>query len=767
MCLRSSAPCGAENTTVSFDRFRSGLCRHGTRGELDDTHDLIERFPVMADTPANSRRAAIGPLRRAAVLPWVFLAVATGVVVTVLAPASLLTIVLDGGLVGGVFLAAAGWGLWPVRWLGVGPAPPAQRICVSSALGLGVLSVLTLALGIAGWLSPWVARATLAVGWGLLLERGWAAWRREPAGPRGGGRGMEAARAGPVSDEGVRPRGLTPRAARNSFAGHGARDWSAGLRCLALLPLCVPLGVALFGATLPPGVVWSGEARGYDALEYHLQAPREYVDLGRIAFLPHNVYASFPQQVEMLYLLLMQVRGAVLEAAVACQLLHVGLGVLAVVALGAWTAPGWPRVVVVLLAGSAPWLAYLGCLAYVELGMVFFAAVATGLVLEHFRGDVRCGWRLTLAAGLCAGLAAGCKYTAVALVPACLAAAWLLTQRGGPRTRFARGAVFALGALAAFSPWLVRNAALAGNPVYPFAYEWFGGRAWSAEQAEQWDRGHKLRDDQDRLAGRARILADELFRSGMFGTALWVLPLLGLAVRRSRAQGLLVGWLLLMVLLWTTATHMPGRFAVTIIVPLALLAGSAGQWDGAGGSAAGRTSAVRRAALPALVVLATLGAVANAGTILRLLDAEARRWYADTGRRLADFVDRPDLLRAAQPINRLIPAHAARVWLVGEARAFYLPAQVHYTVVFNRDPWLAYAADHPDPAACVAWLRTQAVTHVVFSWPEIHRLRRTYGFSPLVTREWVARLTQAGLRRIEPPEGPEPMGLEVYEVGPP
>jgi hypothetical protein len=33
---------------------------------------------------------------------------------------------------------------------------------------------------------------------------------------------------------------------------------------------------------------------------------REYFDTGRITFfLPHNVFASFPQQVELLYLLLM------------------------------------------------------------------------------------------------------------------------------------------------------------------------------------------------------------------------------------------------------------------------------------------------------------------------------------------------------------------------------------------------------------------------------------------------------------------------------
>ena len=104
--------------------------------------------------------------------------------------------------------------------------------------------------------------------------------------------------------------------------------------------------------------------------------PREYFDAGRITFLPHNVYAAFPQQIEMLYLLLMHLAGGTLAAAIPAQLLHAACGLLAVLTLAAWTPPGWPRATVAVVVGSVPWLAYLGCLAYVELGMVFFAAVA-------------------------------------------------------------------------------------------------------------------------------------------------------------------------------------------------------------------------------------------------------------------------------------------------------------------------------------------------------------------------------------------------------
>jgi hypothetical protein len=117
-----------------------------------------------------------------------------------------------------------------------------------------------------------------------------------------------------------------------------------------------------------------------------------------------------------------------------------------------------------------------------------------------------------------------------------------------------------------------------------------------------------------------------------------------------------------------------------------------------------------------------------------------------------------------QPLAHLLPT-AGNVWLIGEARAFYLPRHVHCTVVFNRDPWLEMARAAA-PADALAWLRTQNIAYVVFSWPEIYRLQRSYGFPSWVTPPWVESLIPAGLRRVRSP--PEVPGgdMDVYEVLP-
>ncbi len=669
-------------------------------------------------------------------IPLFALAIAVAIALTVLGGAAAwLVLVVDGALAAGVLAAAVGWGAWPAVWLGLGRRPVLQQVCIAAALGLGVLSTLSLGLGVTGALNGPVAWVLLALGWALGM---WRAARLH-------GQPLAGERHDPVLAASIAPLLIV---------------------AVLLLALVVPLAIACFGATLPPGVLWAGENRAYDALEYHLEAPREYYDAGRIHFLPHNVYASFPQQMEMLYLLLMHLAGGSLTGAIPAQLLHALCGVMAVLALAAWTPRGPGRVVVAVLAGSTPWLAYLGCLAYVELAMLFFAAVAAGLVLDQVKGEWPCNWRTALAAGLCAGLAGGTKYTALAFVAAGLGLAWLCTMRAALPIRARRLAVYAGGMLVAFSPWLVRNAAFTGNPVYPFGYRWLGGAAWSAEQDQQWARGHRVPAGSDSVAGRSLAVWHELFAARMFGPALFLLALCGLVRAHDRATVFWTVWLAVIIAAWATLTHMPGRFAVPSIIPLALLAGravpSSVTWrDLVQRGPAVRTAACRLATLMLLAVLA--GGVANSAT-LNGLRREEDRWWGRHGVPLRALVGRTDLLTQVQPLNRALPADA-NAWLVGEARAFYLTPRVHYTVVFNRDPWLTYAA-RAAPAQAVAWLRTQSVTHVVFSWSEIERLQRSYGFPAFVTQDWVWRLGAAGLRRIALPDELDATDLDIYAVAP-
>lgn len=615
---------------------------------------------------------------------------------------ALLVVLNEGVLAAAVMLAALGWGAWPAAWLRRPGRALGLSVGLALALGLGVLSILTLILGVYGALERVTAGAMLALGGvsGLAFLLGYRRW---------------------------------------SWPSEAGPTWSAALIPAGLLiPLVAPLAIAGLGASLPPGLIWSGENRAYDALEYHLEGPREYFDAGRIAFLPHNVYTSFPQQMEMLYLLQMHVVGGSLRGAITAQWLHLWCTLAAVAVLAAAAPRGLPRWIVAALAGSTPWLPYLGALAYVEGGLLLFTAVAAGLVLEDLRSGGPTRVRDAVAIGLCLGLAGGCKYTALALVAAGLLSAWVLTLKGTWWSRLRTALVCGVTTAVVFSPWLVRNAAFTGNPVYPFAYSWFGGKAWSAEQAVQWQRGHSVPPAQADWFARGQGIWKEL--SGqMLGGATTLFALFCALRGPRRSTALFVIWVVAAVGVWTLFTQMPGRFLVPIIVPLVLLIGEAvGEWQQRG----------RRQ-----LVLASCGAALfiggmNSATLLQLASSEVG-WWRRQGVELEYLVGQAEAVQASQPLNTLLPPEA-HAWLVGEARAFYAVCDVHYHVVFNRDPWLIYAAT-ATPADAVAWLRTQNITHLVFSWPEIVRLQQTYGFPSFVTKTWAGTLVAHGLTRVPPP----------------
>jgi hypothetical protein len=337
---------------------------------------------------------------------------------------------------------------------------------------------------------------------------------------------------------------------------------------------------------------------------------------------------------------------------------------------------------------------------------------------------------------------------------------------GGITLRLRRLSVFAAGALLAFSPWLIRNAAFTGNPVYPFAYRLLGGAAWSPAQDAQWARGHALPEEQRTVTGRLHAVRTELFgltwdqlsgrRPPMFGVTLFLFAAAGLAVARNRAVTLLTVWCGLMIAVWAVATHMPGRFLVPVVVPLSLMAGRTLSGVPAGGWR-------RRFVVTLTLAVATVMAAADGFVSMRLLTRDARHWQ-QYGVRLRDWVGQTEAVQELDYLNRIVPEHAT-VWLLGEARVFYAKPDVRYTVVFSRDPWLE-AAETVTPAEAVAWLRTQNVTHVVFSWDEIERLQRTYGYPAFVTPDWAARVAGGGLQPVvlEPEEGIT--GVAVYAVAP-
>ncbi len=298
---------------------------------------------------------------------------------------------------------------------------------IEAGLGLGSLALGMLALGAIGVLQSGLIAALLVAGL-FLLRMDVLAWGRA---------------------------GLTDL--RGLWQDGGKLErllflFSAGILFLSFLQ-----------AAAPP---WQ-----FDSLVYHLALPQEFLNTGRLAFVPDNPFWGMPLGAEMNYAAVMALgrleAAALLGWLVAlltllgltglCRRLDIrGAGVAAPILLAGGT-----------LAASTAW-------AYVDWWAALYGLCAFLLLAVPGGSDSRPGL-----AGLFAGFAIGVKYTAGA---SAIAAAVLVLDQS-IRQRRAGGAVrFAMLALVATAPWLAKNWLATGALAYPF----FGTTPWvdSAQQAQ-------------------------------------------------------------------------------------------------------------------------------------------------------------------------------------------------------------------------------------------------------------------------------------------
>jgi hypothetical protein len=279
-----------------------------------------------------------------------------------------------------------------------------------------------------------------------------------------------------------------------------------------------------------------------------------------------------------------------------------------------------------------------------------------------------------------------------------------------------------------------------------------------------------LNPDERTLSARVRSLwvrvagdADQ-----RFGPTILALGLVGLlSRRRDHADAVLVLMVALQMAVWTLVTHEYARFAVPLIIPLAIL----------GGRVIPAAAGSRRAVLVAAVIVGgaawnlAFAAVRHAGESPG--GAPPALFYEG---RVPGF----EYLRAA---NEELPEDA-KVLLVGESRAFYFRRKVDYCVAFNRSPFLEmiHAADAlpglttraTRATGVMDWLGGRGYTHVLVNWSEVRRLERTYGLAPPTTaaqlERAMARLAQEGLSLVRVFHHPNPevhaRYVELYAVPP-
>lgn len=516
-----------------------------------------------------------------------------------LAPASpdgfarmLLTLIFAAPLVAGQWLAAAGWG-WAIgRVLGLrGPNGWIGRL----GAGLAALLFVDAGLGLVGLLNAYTTWGMAGAGAAIL------AWR------------------------------VTRPEVQERMHRHGPLQLS-----WAMIVGGFPLGVLLVASTCPVGSLWRIEALGYDALSYHLQLPREWLEGGRIVGLQHNVYSYLPNLVEAGYMAIGAMAGSMVEGVYAAQMFHASAALFTAAAVAGIVRAALSGVggeaaqqslqpaakVSAGLAGALvlalPWTLVVASLAYDEMFGLAFAAAAIAVLFS----PAGRGWRAAGLAGFLAGAATLAKLPMGPMLALPIGLTILLgldvakspsAEPSPPPRRFpaaiSRAGIALLVGLLTLSPYFIRNAAWTasaghpGNPVFPFAAKRLGEAHWTDFEVNRWNAAHGHAADGtspwrnfDRqwlrhpgygaLGGvKASFIGKERFNIARFQRE-YGFPLIPLAAVLGFAAAMatpglrrlalaMAIFLACQVVFWMTGTHQQSRFLVPSLLPLCVLVGFA------------------------------------------------------------------------------------------------------------------------------------------------------------------------------------------------
>ncbi len=210
-----------------------------------------------------------------------------------------------------------------------------------------------------------------------------------------------------------------------------------------------------------------------DELTYHLAMPQLFSREGIFKESLGIAYSYFPMLLELQFMPLLAI-----GSATSTKLLHMLYG-LASVALVfrmlTWSVGLRAAATGAVLLLTTPTVAILATRAYVDLAVLFYAAVAFFAVQRWHEND-RLRWLIL--AGLAAGCVVGVKYSGLMVVAFMTLGVTLLAAPSGLKPALRSAVVFAGFAAIPALPWLVKNWMLTGNPVFPFFGEIFGGSSF-------------------------------------------------------------------------------------------------------------------------------------------------------------------------------------------------------------------------------------------------------------------------------------------------
>lgn len=203
-----------------------------------------------------------------------------------------------------------------------------------------------------------------------------------------------------------------------------------------------------------------------DALIHHLAIPKLWLLNGGFYETKWAEFSYYPMNIDLLYLIPLFFHNDIIP-----NFIHMGFGIGTAWLIYRYLNTRLNRVsglLGVLVFVSTPIVFRLSTIAYVDLGLVFFTT-ASILAFFKWRDLGYKGYKWILISSVAMGLALGSKYNAlIAWFFLSLSIVFFYSRDTEKQWKaVGYGSLFFLVSLAVFSPWLIKNLILTGNPLFP------------------------------------------------------------------------------------------------------------------------------------------------------------------------------------------------------------------------------------------------------------------------------------------------------------
>jgi hypothetical protein len=226
-----------------------------------------------------------------------------------------------------------------------------------------------------------------------------------------------------------------------------------------------------------------------DALTHHLAVPKLWIEHGGIYEIPHTVFSYYPMNLDLLYVIPL-----LFGNDIAPKYIHFLFGIGSAFLIFAYLrkrSRSDYALLGVLVFLSTPVIVKLSISVYVDLGLIFFSWASLYYLFKWNRHSLRIHY-LLVSAVFC-GLALGTKYNGLLVLLLLIIAVAFIGSRNTDETKnavalkgFLYPLLFMSVAIIIYSPWMIRNFKLTGNPIYPLYNEMIANEPTAEISMKPW-----------------------------------------------------------------------------------------------------------------------------------------------------------------------------------------------------------------------------------------------------------------------------------------